>query len=74
MGIPMVNVQVLIAMVCFAASLLVARTVVNIYQGKWPGGTGVLFYLRMLLGFLFTGAIVLSYYSFAGIDIISKHL
>ncbi len=73
-SIPMVNVQALIAIVFFAAALLVARSVMNIYRGKWPGGTGVLFYLRMLLGFLLAGAIVLSFYSFAGIDIVSKHL
>jgi hypothetical protein len=74
MSIPMVNIQALAAVVFFLASLLVARTVMNIYRGKWPGGAGVLIYLRMLLGFLLTGAIILSFYSFAGIDIISKHL
>ena len=74
MGIPMVNMQALVAMFFFAASLFVARAVMNIYRGTWPGGAGVLIYLRMLLGFLLAGAIVLSFYSFAGVDIISKHL
>jgi hypothetical protein len=33
----------------------------------------MVFYLRILLGFLLAGAIVLGYYSFAGIDVISGH-
>lgn len=73
MGIPAVNVQALVAIALFIVSLFVARAVMNIYRGKWPGGTVWLFYLRMLLGFLLTGAIVFSFYSFAGIDIITRN-
>ena len=72
MTIPTVNIQALLAIVFFFAALGVARMVMNIYRGKWPGGVGMLFYLRMLLGFLLAGAIVLAYYAFAGIDVISR--
>ncbi len=71
---PIVNVQALIALVLFLASLFVARIVVRIQNGSLPGSALWLLYLRMLLGFLFAGAIILGLYSFAGIDIISKHL
>lgn len=73
MGIPAVNIQALIAVAFFLAALGVARMVMNIYNGKWPGGNAIVFYLRMLLGFLLAGAIALAYYSFAGIDIISRN-
>ena len=72
MKIPSINLQALIALVFFIAALGVARTTVNIYSGKWPGGMGMITYLRVLIGFLVTGAIVLGFYSFAGIDIISR--
>jgi hypothetical protein len=73
MEIPIVNIQALIALFFFAAALLVSRIVANIYSGRWRGGFGLLFYLRMLVGFFLTGAIVLAFYAFAGIDIISRH-
>lgn len=69
-NIPAVNLQALVAMVLFAASLIVARMVVNIQSGKWPGGPIFVLYLRVLLGFLFAGAIGLGFYCFAGIDIL----
>ncbi|MDR3353833.1 MAG: flagellar biosynthesis protein FliR [Synergistaceae bacterium] len=72
--VPIINVQALIALAFFAAAVLVARAVVNIYGGKWPGSPWMLFYLRALLGFLVAGAIVLAYYSFAGKDIISGRM
>ena len=72
MEIPSLNLQALIALGFFIAALGVARMTVNIYTGKWPGGSGMLTYLRVLIGFLITGAIVMGIYSFAGIDIISK--
>ncbi|MDR1482389.1 MAG: flagellar biosynthesis protein FliR [Synergistaceae bacterium] len=74
MNIPVVNLQALVAVVFFVAAVFVARAVVNIYRGKWPGSPLILLYLRVLLGFLLAGAVVLAYYSFAGIDIISRHL
>ncbi|MDR1944427.1 MAG: flagellar biosynthesis protein FliR [Synergistaceae bacterium] len=74
MGIPAINIQALAALVFFAAALLVARSVMNIYRGKWPAPDWMLFYLRVLLGFLLAGAIALSYYSFAGVDVISGRL
>jgi hypothetical protein len=72
--IPVVNLQALIALGFFFAALFVARTVANIYRGKWPGASWVVFYLRMLLGFLLAGAVLLGYCSFAGMDIISRYL
>ena len=71
---PPVNVQALIALGMFLAALFIARIVVRIHKGTLPGGPMWVLYLRMLLGFLLAGAITLSFYSFAGIDIISKHL
>lgn len=73
MGIPAINVQALISIALFGASLFVARAVMNIYRGKWPGGQGMVLYLRTLLGFLLAGAIALSFYSFAGIDVITRN-
>lgn len=71
---PIVNVQALIALAMFLASLFIARIVVRIKNGTLPGGGIWVLYLRMLLGFLLAGAVTLGLYSFAGIDIISKHL
>jgi hypothetical protein len=72
--IPVMNLQALIALAFFLAALLVARAVANIYRGKWLGASWMIFYLRMLLGFLLAGAVMLGYCSFAGIDVISRHL
>jgi hypothetical protein len=74
MDVPIINVQALIALAFFAAAVLVARAVANIYRGKWPGSPWVLFYLRAVLGFLLAGAVILAYCSFAGKDIISRHM
>lgn len=71
MGIPVVNLQALLAIAFFIGALFVARMVVNIYSGKWPGSLGMVAYLRMLIGFLLAGALILGLYSFAGIDVIS---
>lgn len=70
---PVVNIQALIALGMFLLSLLIARTVVRIRSGSLPGGEMWVLYLRMLLGFLLAGAVILGFYSFAGIDVISKH-
>ncbi|MDR1515791.1 MAG: flagellar biosynthesis protein FliR [Synergistaceae bacterium] len=74
MEIPVVNLQALIALGFFIAALFVARTVANIYRGQWPGASWMVFYLRMLLGFLLAGAVLLGYCSFAGQDVISRYL
>ncbi|MGI6784446.1 MAG: flagellar biosynthesis protein FliR [Aminivibrio sp.] len=71
---PIVNIQALIALAMFMASLFIARVVVRIREGSLPGGAVWVLYLRMLLGFLLAGSVILGLYSFAGIDIISKHL
>ncbi len=67
---PAVNIQALVALGLFLLSLAVARMVNNITSGKWPGNEAWVIYLRMLLGFLFTGSIVLGFYSFAGKNIL----
>lgn len=69
-NVPNVNKQALVAVVFFGVSLLLARMVVNIQSGKWPGNAGFILYLRILLGFTFAAAIGLGIYSFAGIDIL----
>ncbi|MDR3076387.1 MAG: flagellar biosynthesis protein FliR [Synergistaceae bacterium] len=68
--IPAVNLQAIAAMVFFALALAAARATVNIYSGKWKAHPAILFYVRVLLGFFLAGAIVLGYYSFAGIEVI----
>ena len=69
-NIPPVNLQAMVAMILFGVSLLIARMVVNIQSGKWPGSPAFLLYLRVLLGFIFAAAIGLGFYSFAGVDIL----
>lgn len=71
---PIINIQALIALALFLASLFIARIVVRIQNGSLPGGALWVLYLRTLIGFLFAGAIILAFYSFAEIDIISKHV
>jgi len=69
-SIPPVNLQALVALALFGATLLIARMTVNIQSGKWPGGPIFVLYLRVLLGFLFAGSIGLGFYCFAGIDVL----
>lgn len=68
--VPPVNLQALVALALFGCALLIARSVVNIQSGKWPGGPMFVLYLRVLLGFVFAASIGLGFYSFAGIDIL----
>jgi hypothetical protein len=74
MKIPVVNLQALASLAFFVAALFIARIVANIYRGKWPGAFWMVLYLRTLLGFLLAGAAILGYYSFAGVDVISRYL
>ena len=74
MKIPAVNLQAIVAIIFFVSAAVVARMTVNIYSGKWKAHQAMLLYMRVLLGFLLAGAIVLGYYSFAGIDVISGRL
>lgn len=62
--LPERNVQALMALASFIASLFVARIVVKIQRGEIPGGAMWVLYLRMLLGFLFAAAITFAFYSF----------
>lgn len=70
--VPSVNIQAFVALALFGVSLLLARMVVNISSGKWPGGAAWVAYLRMVLGFTFAASIGLGIYSFAGVDILFK--
>lgn len=69
-NVPPVNLQAIVAVIMFGITLLIARMVVNIQTGKWPGGPMFVFYLRVLLGFTFAASIGLGIYSFAGVDIL----
>jgi len=69
MNISAVNIQAITAVVFFAAAIAVSRMIVNIYSGRWKAHSAMLLYMRVLLGFLLAGAVVLGYYSFAGIDV-----
>ena len=70
--VPSVNLQAFVALALFGVSLFLARMVVNVRSGKWPGGAMWVTYLRMVLGFTFAASIGLGIYSFAGIDILFK--
>lgn len=70
--VPYVNIQAFVALALFGVSLFLARMVVNIRSGKWPGGAMWVTYLRMVLGFTFAASIGLGIYSFAGVDILFK--
>ena len=61
---PQGNVYALLGLFSFGLALLVARLVVKIQRGEFPGGDLWVLYLRMLLGFLFATAIVYGYRSF----------
>ena len=69
-NIPSVNLQAFVALFLFGVALFLARMVVNIQSGKWPGSQVWVIYLRMVLGFTFAASIGLGIYSFAGIDIL----
>jgi hypothetical protein len=51
----------LIALASFGATLLLSRVVVRIQRGELPGGDLWVLYLRMLVGFLFTAAVIYGY-------------
>ena len=70
--VPSVNLQAFVALALFGVSLFLARRVVTIRSGKWPGGAMWVTYLRMVLGFTFAASIGLGIYSFAGVDILFK--
>ncbi len=61
---PQSNVYALLGLLSFGLALLVARLVVKVQRGEYPGGDLWVLYLRMLLGFLFAAAIVYGYRSF----------
>lgn len=69
-NVPSVNIQAFVALALFGVSLFLARMVVNISSGKWPGGGMWVTYLRVVLGFTFAASIGLGIYSFAGIDVL----
>ena len=69
-SVPAVNLQALVALAFFGGSLLLARMVVNIQSGKWPGTQTFVTYLRVVLGFTFAASIGLGIYCFAGIDVL----
>jgi ABC-type multidrug transport system permease subunit len=69
-----INLQALLAVAFFVGAAAAARAVANIYRGKWRGGPLMLAYLRALVGFLLAVAVALSYYAFAGIDVITGRM
>ena len=71
-NIPLVNLQAFVALIFFGVTLFLARMVVNIQSGKWPGGQTFITYLRMVLGFTFAASIGLGIYSFAGVNVLFK--
>ena len=60
---PQGNVYALLGLFSFGLALLVARLVVKIQRGEFPGEDLWVLYLSMLLSFLFAAAIVYGYRS-----------
>jgi hypothetical protein len=69
--VPVVNLQAMAAIAFFIAAIFVSRLTLDINSGRRGAHPAMVVYLRALLGFLLAGAIVLGYYSFAGVDVIS---
>ena len=61
---PQSNIYALIALASFGGALLISRLWARINRGELPGGDLWAFYLRMLVGFLLTAAVVFGYRSF----------
>ena len=61
---PQSNIYALAALASFGAALLAARLWTRVSRGELPGGDLWAFYLRMLVGFLLTAAIVFGWRSF----------
>ncbi len=57
-GLPAMNVQALLGVVCFGSTFLLVRIIRGIQTGRFPGGTTLLLCLRTLLGFALTAAMV----------------
>lgn len=71
-NVPPENLQALVALALFGVTLFLAHMVVNIQNGKWPGGLTFVTYLRIVLGFTFAASIGLGIYSFAGVNVLFK--
>ena len=61
---PQSNLYALIGLASLGGALLAARLWVRVDRGELPGGSVWAFYLRMLVGFLLTAAVVFGYRSF----------
>ncbi len=64
-----INIQALAALFSFLVALGLARLVALVHRGALPGGAPWVAYLRGLVGFFFTGALVLGFYSLAGVSL-----
>ncbi len=62
-----INIQALVALFSFLVALVLARGVALVQRGVLPGGALWVAYLRGLVGFFFTGALVLGFYAMAGV-------
>ena len=61
---PQSNIYALMGLASFGAALLVSRLWARVNRGELPGGDIWALYLRMLVGFLLTAAVVFGYRSF----------
>lgn len=68
-NVPDINVQALAALGFFLVALALARMVALVRNGSLPGGSLGVGYLRSLVGFFFTGALVLGFYAMAGVSL-----
>ncbi|MDR2528230.1 MAG: flagellar biosynthesis protein FliR [Synergistaceae bacterium] len=62
---PQNNVYALMGLASFVGALLVAQLAILTQKGKAPGGDLWVVYLRALLGFLLTAAIVFGWRAFS---------
>lgn len=70
--IPDLSIQAFCALLLFFVSLFLARLAVKISKGELPGNAALIFYLRMLLGFVFAASIALGIYSFMGVYVLKR--
>ncbi len=57
-GLPAMNFQALAGVATFGVTCLLVRIIRGVQTGRYPGGTSLLLYLRVLLGFTLAASMV----------------
>ncbi len=67
-GMAPLNFQALLGVGCFLGAVVIAKAINMILAGRIAGGQGILIYLRMVLGFLLTGALCFFFGALMGVQ------